>query len=158
MSLNKQKVNTAFDKAGTRLIGELQAALVAADAVATGKTRDSLEYSINYVGPIIQFTLTGGKGWAFVEQGRGPTVNKSGDGALFRAIKEWAAARGVPEAAVYPITRKIHKQGTRLHVNKERRDIYTGIITKRAVENIALSIGVLGAVTTQSDIIQAFRK
>lgn len=166
MPINKGKAQEALDKAGRRLITELQAAMQATGANATGKTSASLEYAVRFSGSVIEFELTGGPGWAFVEQGRGPTKN-DGDGALYRAIKEWAAARGIAEAAVYPITRFIHGYttkdgrkvggGTRLWRTGSRRDIYTGLITKRGVEQIADSIGILGEVSISSEIITALK-
>ena len=48
-----------------------------------------------------------------VQDGRRPTRN-DGDGALLRAIKEWVAYKGLPIEAAYPITKKIHRDGTML--------------------------------------------
>lgn len=157
MLINKDKATRALDTAGRRLITELQAAMQATGANATGKTSASLDYTIGFTATVIEFQLTGGVGWAFVEQGRGPTVNREGDGSLYRAIKDWAAARGIADAAVYPITRSIHKKGTRNWREGIRRDIYSSIVTRRGVNQIADSVGVLGEVSLSSEIINALK-
>jgi hypothetical protein len=166
MPINKDKAQAALDDAGRNLITQLQAMMVSTGANATGKTSASLAYGVTFTPTSINFQLTGGTGWAFVEQGRGPT-KKGGDGAVYRAIKEWAAARGIDQAAVYPITRFIHGYttkdgkkvggGTRLWRAGERRDIYTSLITKEGVQRIADSVGVLGETSLGSDIVNALK-
>ena len=106
--LNQSKVREGLDRTGRQLITDLQAAMVSSGANATGKTAASLAYTINFSGTGVQFLLTGGAGWAFVEQGRGKTVNKSGTGEVRKAIEEWAQARGIPAKRVPGYFRTAH--------------------------------------------------
>jgi hypothetical protein len=156
MPLNQDKVRAALERAGRSLITDLQASMAASGANATGKTSRSLAYSITFSPNAVQFLLTGGTGWAFVEQGRGPT-KRDGNGEVFRAIKEWAAARGIPESRVPGIVKTIHEKGTRLHRLGIRRDIYTKIITDKRIALITEGVGIIAERETASDIVQAFK-
>lgn len=156
MPLNQDKVTAALERQGRALISELQASMAAAGANATGKTSRSLAYSITFSPTAVQFLLTGGPGWAFVEQGRGPT-KRDGTGEVYRAIEEWAAARGIPATRVPGIVKTIHEKGTRLHRLGIRRDIYTKIITDKRIALITEGVGIIAERETASDIVQAFR-
>lgn len=48
-----------------------------------------------------------------LEKGRPPTSQDAakGDPTIFQRIQEWVQFKGIPTAAVYAITQKIHKQG-----------------------------------------------
>lgn len=155
--LNQSKVREGLDRTGRQLITDLQAAMVSSGANATGKTAASLAYTINFSGTGVQFLLTGGAGWAFVEQGRGKTVNKSGTGEVRKAIEEWAQARGIPAKRVPGIVALIHRYGTRLHRKGLRRDVYTSILTAKRLEDIAGNIGLVAESSLASEIVQAFK-
>lgn len=71
--------------------------------------------SINPVVSEKTLTIFGADYIQVVQDGRRPTPqNTQGTGELLRAIKEWVRFKGIPDAAAYPITKKIHQEGTAL--------------------------------------------
>jgi hypothetical protein len=76
--------------------------------------------SINPVVSEKTLTVFGADHIQVVQDGRQPTRN-TGNGELLRAIKEWVKFRGIPDAAAYPITKKIHQEGTALFRGTDTR-------------------------------------
>ncbi len=80
---------------------------------ATGDTVKSLE--------VKETKLLVRKFFTTLTTGRGPSKRGSkGSRVLFDKIKRWAKARGIPEEAVGPITRKLHKEGDRVFRGKKK--------------------------------------
>jgi hypothetical protein len=82
---------------------------------ATGKTLNSID-------PIVSGNLLTVQGSDYIQvlqDGRRPTSN-NGNGELLAAIKEWIAAKGL-SLNPYAVTKKIHKEGTRLYRGDDPR-------------------------------------
>ncbi|GIV35309.1 MAG: hypothetical protein KatS3mg031_2844 [Chitinophagales bacterium] len=60
----------------------------------------------------------------YLEFGREPSRRSEG-GVVLERIKEWVKLRGIPDAAAYPIARKIHVQGW-----EPKADITTDLIQR----------------------------
>jgi hypothetical protein len=158
--LDVKKVTAILEREGSKLITELQAAMVAENANASGRTSESLAYSITEQDGGLNFTLSGGVGWAFVEQGRGATRRK-GNGKLRDIIRQWIDDRGIePEDGMSKdvlaiiITRAIHRRGTLLHFLGERRDIYTSVLSDERIETMLSEIGNELRIDVLSDVVQ----
>lgn len=82
---------------------------------ATGKTLRSINAQVN--GNAL--TITGSDYIQALQDGRRPTSN-NGNGALLTAIKEWINAKGL-DLNPYAVTKKIHKEGTRLYRGTDPR-------------------------------------
>lgn len=76
--------------------------------------------SINPVVSEKTLTIFGADYIQVVQDGRRPTKN-TGTGELLRAIKEWVRFKGIPIEAAYPITKKIHQEGTALFRGTDSR-------------------------------------
>jgi hypothetical protein len=161
------------------LIVDLQVRSFAQDAVATGQTVRSLAPSVRvFSDGGISLDITGGEGWKFLEQGRGVTRNE-GDGELLPKIKRWMIARGIKptikskskrvkggrrnaekkafDSLAFAITRTIHKEGTLLHRQGKRRDIYSSVVTDRRINQIINKIASTSEAEILSDIIDTFK-
>jgi hypothetical protein len=162
--LDVGRVTQLLEREGVKLISELQAAMVAQDANASGRTSDSLGYEIIPQDEGLIFQLYGGVGWAFVEQGRGRTRN-DGDGSLRGIIRQWMDDRGIEpdepdmskDTLAFLITRAIHQRGTLLHLLNERRDIYTSVLTDERIELILEEIGDDVEKQVLSDVVSNFK-
>lgn len=136
------EIAKVFEAEGAEFIRQLQALMISTGANASGRTSKSLLNEITTTDTRARMQITGGIGWAFVEQGRARTRRK-GNGALRGIIAQWIKDKGIqPEAGMtvdtlaFLITRAIHARGTLLHVLGERREIYTAVLTQQAIENV----------------------
>src|ERR1700693_2366018 len=104
--LNNQPIlNTLLTAIRTDVINSLQAN----GQYATGETIAALEIALSDTGGQLLAPW-----WIdALEVGRKPTRPNApiGDPTLLERIKEWCAAKGIPEEAAYPITKSIHKYG-----------------------------------------------
>lgn len=145
--LDLKALENILNEEGSRLILDLQALMVSTGANATGRTSRSLELVTRNNNSAVGFNVSGDIGWAYVEQGRGKTL-KTGNGEVLKAIKEWIDAKGITpkdgiskDALAYLITRKIHREGTKLFILNQRRDIYTSLITDEYIDKICDKLG-----------------
>lgn len=96
-----------------------------------------------------------------VQDGRRPTVN-TGNGALLAAIKEWVRFRGIPDAAAYPITKAIHKRGTRLYQGTDPRfKKPTDVLkepTQRAITYIEHEAGIYYTLVVKTTFVNVLSK
>jgi hypothetical protein len=160
--LDLNKIEKLLEREGAKLILELQAMMVSTGANASGRTSKSLEVITRNTDTSVGMSIQGGIGWKFVEQGRGAT-RRSGDGAVYKAIKQWIDDKGItPETGVskdalaFLITRAIHQRGTLLNLLGERREVYTNVITDQYIDKIVNEIGNEVQVQVASDIIDKF--
>lgn len=128
-----------FDRNAVSLIGEIRANLASTGANATGKTRDSLEYTASDT----QLQIKGDKSYDFVEVGRG-----AGKMPPFKPIYDWANARGLIQtesqgrSLVYAIRRSIALYGTKTISRDNPRDIWTKIADDKRIDSIIDQINV----------------
>ena len=107
------KLAEILDRHGQLIVDAIRQALVDADRVATGRTRDSIQHEVTGDNVL---TVTGRDATLTLEYGRPPTgEGVSGvsyeKGSFYQQIVEWVAARGIDEAAAYPIYVKINREG-----------------------------------------------
>jgi len=100
---------------------------------ATGSTVRSLEVQGNKLMARPFFTT--------LSTGRGPSKKGSrGSKVLFNALKAWANARGIPERAVFPIARTIHKKGDQIHRGQKKGLSFT-TETERVQQSLSEKLG-----------------
>lgn len=161
--LDLQAIQNVVEVELRQMVLDLQGAMVSSGANASGKTSASLQVESKRTQSAVISQITGGDGWKFVEQGRGPTRVK-GNGVLRGLIRQWIMDKGiVPEDGIsidslaFVITRAIHQRGTLLHFLGERRDIYTSVVNDEAIQRIQDKIGDVITLQVSSDIVKAFK-
>lgn len=122
---------------------------------ATGRTLRSIDPQV--IGN--RLTIFGADHIQTVQDGRPPT-KKSGNGELIAAIKEWAAAKNI-KVNVYAVTKKIHKEGTRLWRGEDPRFTKPTDVLQSATEKtmtyIQKEATELLTVTAISTFVNAFK-
>ncbi len=161
--LDLKRIESILQREGDRLVLELQAMMVSTGANASGRTSQSLQVETTTTDSAVGMSITGGIGWAFVEQGRGAT-RRDGDGAVGRAIRQWIDDKGITpdgnmtkDSLAFLITRAIHQRGTLLHLLGERREVYTNVITENSIQAILNEIGTEIEAEISTDIVNAFK-
>lgn len=161
--LDLTKIEQLFAKEGSNFVRELQSMMVQTGANASGKTSASLQSITRRTDNSVGLTVDGGIGWAFVEQGRGATKNKSGKGVLRGIIRQWIDDKGITpdegmtkDTLAFLITRAIHKRGTLLHFLGERREIYTSVITESAITQLLDKTGSIMEKEISTDLVLQF--
>lgn len=162
--LDLAKIEAVVTKELQDIVLDLQANMVSTGANASGRTSQSLKVESNLTATRVVSQITGGTGWAFVEQGRGRT-QRTGNGQLKGIIRQWIIDKGItPEQGMtidslaFVITRAIHRRGTLLHLLGERREIYSNVVTTERIDRITERIGDEIALQVSSDIINMFKR
>lgn len=162
--LDLAKIEAVVTKELQDIVLDLQANMVSTGANASGRTSQSLKVESNLSATRVVSQITGGTGWAFVEQGRGRT-QRNGNGQLKGIIRQWIIDKGItPEQGMtidslaFVITRAIHRRGTLLHLLGERREIYSNVVTTERIDRITERIGDEIALQVSSDIINMFKR
>lgn len=153
------EITLVFEQEGAQMIRDLQALMVSTGANASGRTSASLANEVNVTPSRAQMRITGGEGWAFVEQGRGRTRRKGSGKTLRQIIREWIDFKGItPEDGMskdtlaFLITRAIHARGTLLHLLGERREIYTAVFTEARLQKLITTASDRAASVIEGDI------
>lgn len=98
---------------------------------ASGKTISSLRVYVNDN----QGTLFGRQAFGVLETGRKPGKVPKG---FYQTIQQWVKDKGIqvenPKSFAYLVARKIAREGTELHRQGERADIYSPEIEKTTQE------------------------
>lgn len=108
----------------------------------TGKTAQSLGYEVRATRDEATLTITAKPFFRVVETGRGPTRTnyEKGEKTLVEAIKEWLSAQGKEQGLAYAIAKSIHKKGTKLYQQGGRKDVFSNVLTDRAIANMEKSV------------------
>jgi len=109
---------------------------------ATGKMANSVGYEVKATNTEVGLKITAAPFFRVVETGRGPTREnyERGETTLLEAIKQWTKAKGIDEGLAYAITKKIHKEGTKLYKAGGRKDVFSNVITDRAIQKLENSV------------------
>lgn len=108
---NKYKNKDLIDDKTAKMFGQdyvkiLTALLKKYDKKATGALINSLDYRIQQTAQDIKVIIEANDYLQYVDQGR-----KKGSYPPIQAISRWASVKGIPQAAVFPIARKIFTFG-----------------------------------------------
>jgi hypothetical protein len=140
---------------------DVVAALFEHDAVATGKTLDSLEVQRGDRG----VTLLGGKAFGLNRVDRPYVEGGRGEGTVppYQDIAEWCVARGLAKGMddkkiINAIRWSIAKKGTRRFRENDPRDIVTGVVTDQRVEEIMNRLLAPAILEASSEIIKSIQK
>lgn len=108
----------------------------------TGKTANSVGYEVRALRDEATLTITAKPFFKVVETGRGPTRAdyQKGERPLIEAIKEWVKAKGMEEGLAYAITKSIHKKGTKLYQEGGRQDVFSNVLSERAIQKMEKSL------------------
>lgn len=149
---------------GESIVRDLRANMISSGANASGKTSASLLTETATTDTKAQLQISGGIGWAFVEQGRGRTRKKDGTGEVKKAIRKWIDFKGIqPEDGItkdtlaFLISRAIHTRGTLLHLLNERRDVYSSVINEDRLSRILDNVSEDITIEIQSDFLNRIK-
>ena len=92
------------------IVEQIKTSLRKADRVATGKTLDKITIEVEEGTGKLIGRIYAPSYITALEDGRKPTSNVSGTGWK-DSLLEWIRARGIDEGALYPIYKKINKEG-----------------------------------------------
>lgn len=125
---------------GTSTVQQIKDNLSSTGTNATGKTSQSLRYTVTQQGTKATLQVTGKPFFAVVETGRKPTPAYDKPSKDFVAsIKQWMDAKGKTGSA-YGIAKSIHKKGSKLYRDGGRNDIYSNVINQDLVDKISLDL------------------
>lgn len=96
---------------GDETLQSMRDILIRNDHVATGELIRSLSYRIFYDGSFYQLSFSMTEHGKYVEYGTRP--GKGVSRAMISNISKWAAVKGIPQSAVFPIAKSISKRGIR---------------------------------------------
>lgn len=106
----------------------------------TGKTADSLAYEVSQDGTVFSLQITAKKFFRVVETGRKPTPDKKPSRAMIENISEWLAALGKEQSLAWAIATSINKKGTKLWRDGGRQDVFSNVITDRAIDKLSRTV------------------
>lgn len=123
---------------------------------ATGKTLKSIQ--ANVVGN--KLSIIGNDYVQVLQDGRRPTSN-NGNGALLANIKQWIAAKGL-DLNPYAVTKKIHKEGTRLYRGDDPRfkkptDVFS-LPAKKTIEYVQKEATAYYTLTIKTTFVNVLEK
>jgi hypothetical protein len=95
-----------MNKYGAEVVAEMITRLQGYNKKASGNLIKSLKYTIEQNGDVIELDIEGAPYWQYVDKGRKP-----GKFVPVSALQKWAALKGIPQSAVYPINLKIFRKG-----------------------------------------------
>lgn len=139
----EQEINRILNEEGANIIAEIRSLIISTGANASGRTSQSLQSKISVSKNKINFGITGGAGFEFIETGRGPTKKGSRKGKLRSIIRQWIDDKGIvpdgnmtKDSLAYIITRAIHYRGTLLHLLGETREIQSAVLTEKRIDSV----------------------
>lgn len=125
---------------GASTIEQIRSNLSSTGTSATGKTAQSLKYTVTQEGTKATLKVTGKPYFKVVETGRKPTPEYTKPSEDFvQSIKDWMNAKGKTGSA-YGIAKSIHKHGTKLFRDGGREDIYSNVINQNLNDKISADL------------------
>jgi hypothetical protein len=160
----KDEINKLLQSEGDKIIAEIQALIISTGANASGKTSKSLEGKITINSSKIQYTLTGGAAFTWIETGRGKTKKNGTKGGLKKIIRQWIDDKGITpdgdmskDTLAFLITRAIHQRGTLLKLLNEVREIQSAVLTNKRIMNVASGVADIAVKDAEQRITSAFK-
>lgn len=102
----------------------------------TGKTERSLAYEVTQEGSTFTLQITAKKYFRVVETGRKPTPDKKPSKAMIENISEWLTALGKEQSLAWAIATSINKKGTKLYRDGGREDVFSNVLSNRAIDKL----------------------
>ena len=111
--MDSKKLESILRKGLDKAKAGIQSNLVSSGRNASGDTSKSLRVVSEITANYVKVSLLGSKVLGALEFGRSPTKNRSpkGKSVWFDSLLKWVRLRGLPDGAVYPIFKKINKEG-----------------------------------------------
>jgi len=126
---------------GNTSVEQIKRNLASTGTNATGRTAQSLRYTVTNEGDKLVLQIIGKPYIAVVETGRKPTPEYTKPSYDFvNSIKEWLTAKGGDPSSAYAIAKNIHQHGTKLFQKGGRQDIISNVINQGLVNNISKDI------------------
>lgn len=149
-----------LEKFGEELVRKYRASI---DSVS-GKTADS----IHAVATDTELDIRGASYIFALEYGRGPTREGAlnGNPTLFEAIKQWALLKGVIKdldskaslGIVAAITRKIHKEGTKLYRSGKPSGVLSRVTDTINMTSLLKDLTILNVKEYNSEVLRNLKK
>lgn len=125
---------------GASTVEQIRSNLQSTGTNATGKTSQSLKYTVTQEGTKATLKVIGKPYFAVVETGRKPTPQYEKPSEEFvQSIKDWMNAKGKTGSA-YGIAKYIHAKGTKLFRDGGREDIYSNVINQNLSDKISADL------------------
>jgi phage/plasmid primase-like uncharacterized protein len=141
---------------GASTVEQIRQNLSSTGTNATGKSAQSLKYSVTSEGTKATLMVVGKPFFAVVETGRKPTPSYKPSVAFVKSIQEWMDAKGKTGSA-YAIAQSIHKKGTKLFRDGGRSDIYSNVINQNLTDKISLDLLNQFAKIFMTNVVKLFR-
>lgn len=106
----------------------------------TGKSAQSVGYEVVVDGSIVSLQISAKKFFRVVETGRKPTPGKKPSRAMIDNITEWLQALGKEESLAWAIATSINQKGTKLYRDGGRQDVFSNVLSDRAITNLEKSV------------------
>ena len=106
---------------------------------ATGKTEQSAFYRIEGKDTVISLSIIARKYVKVLETGSKPAKTLVPSKEMIDELKPWAKSRGIPDEAVYPIAKKLLKEGQQLNRNvySEQMNEWADSVVDEVVSELA---------------------
>jgi hypothetical protein len=126
---------------GNTSVERIKQNLASTGTNATGRTSQSLRYTVTDTGDKITLQIIGKPYLAVVETGRRPTPEYTKPSYDFvNSIKQWIAAKGGDQSSAYDIAKNIHQKGTKLYQDGGRKDIISNVINQDLTAKISQDV------------------
>lgn len=126
---------------GNTSVERIKQNLASTGTNATGRTSQSLRYTVTDTGDKITLQIIGKPYLAVVETGRKPTPQYTKPSYDFvNSIKQWIAAKGGDQSSAYAIAKHIHQKGTKLYQEGGRNDIISNVINQDLTAKISQDV------------------
>lgn len=121
---------------GKTITNDIRQNLIRTGTNATGKTSQSLKYTVTEQGAKIRLQIIGRPFFMTVETGRKATPQKNPSPSMVKNIQEWMNVRGL-QGSAYGLAKAIQLKGTKLNRDGGRKDIVSSVINDSLVNNIS---------------------
>lgn len=132
---------------GATMVDDIRGLLASSGTNATGKTSESVGYEVKEANGTLTLTIFGREYFASVETGRGPRKSAKQSG-FADSMLEWMKAKGVGselddkkrKGLARFLTLKANREGSALYRKGGRKDIFSPVVNKSAIEAITQEV------------------
>lgn len=130
---------TVLEKIAPTLIERLKKAQLDRGLKASGRSADSIEYTVTKTGAKWRLELTGAKYWIYQQYGRGPNKKQGRPSTAFvQIIKNWIQVKGlsIPLSAAGAIATKLIREGTNVPNPYNRGGVLTEPLARENIVDL----------------------